>query len=76
MVATRRVVGPSSSGLPWKGTGGGRTTHHRSQRTAIDAARTKVRQSGGGEVTIQGEDGKFREGLTIPKGNDPHPPKG
>lgn len=49
---------------------------HDTQAAAIARAREVVRNLGGGEVTIQGEGGQFREGRTIPPGNDPFPPKG
>lgn len=31
--------------------------------------------SGGGEVRIQGRDGRFRDSDTVAPGNDPYPPK-
>lgn len=46
------------------------------QKEAIDAARQNLRNSGGGELTIKGEDGRFREKDTVTPGNDPCPPKG
>ncbi len=49
---------------------------HNTQREAEDAAREHLRNHGGGELTIQGTDGKFRQKDTIPPGNDPYPPKG
>ena len=49
---------------------------HRTQREAIDAARNHLRNQGGGEVTIQGEDGKLRAKDTIAPGRDPFPPRG
>jgi len=52
------------------------TSVHPTQRDAIDAAKQDVARQGGGEVTIQGRDGKFRDKDTVPPGNDPHPPKG
>lgn len=45
------------------------------QGEAIDDAKRMLRNSGGGEVTIQGRDGKFRDKDTVPPGNDPYPPK-
>lgn len=45
------------------------------QKEAIDAARQNLRNSGGGELTIQGRDGRIREKDTVPPGNDPYPPK-
>ncbi len=49
---------------------------HETQRAAIDAARGNLRNQGGGEVTIQGRDGKFRDKDTIAPGNDSFPPRG
>lgn len=46
------------------------------QREAEAAAREHLRNQGGGELTIQGTDGKFRQKDTVPHGNDPYPPKG
>ncbi|OHD16958.1 MAG: hypothetical protein A2Y38_05945 [Spirochaetes bacterium GWB1_59_5] len=45
------------------------------QKEAIEAARQNLRNSGGGELTIQGRDGRIREKDTVPPGNDPCPPK-
>lgn len=46
------------------------------QRDAIDRAREIVGNLGGGEVRIQGRDGRFRDSDTVPPGNDPFPPRG
>jgi hypothetical protein len=76
MAANRRVVGPSSrSGLPWQTTGGQRTTYHRTQQNAEKAGRTDLRRNGGGELTTQNRQGRFRDSDTVPPGRDPHPPK-
>ncbi len=48
---------------------------HGTQAEAIDAARGIVRNAGGGEVRIQGRNGRFRDSDTVAPGNDPHPPK-
>jgi hypothetical protein len=45
------------------------------QKEAIDSARRHSKNSGGGEVTIMGEDGKIKDKITVPPGNDPFPPK-
>jgi hypothetical protein len=45
------------------------------QREAAKAARQNLQNSGGGELTIQGENGRFRDKDTIVPGNDPCPPK-
>ena len=49
---------------------------HETQRAAIDAARGNLRNQGGGEVTIQGRDGRFRDKDTIAPGHDSFPPRG
>jgi hypothetical protein len=46
------------------------------QREAIEAGRRNLRNAGGGELAIQGENGRFRDKLTIAPGNDPFPPQG
>lgn len=49
---------------------------HDTQKEAIKAAREMLHNTGGGELTIAGVDGKFRQKNTITPGNDPFPPKG
>ena len=48
---------------------------HATQREAEIRAKEIVSGLGGGEVTIQGRDGRFRDSDTVPPGNDPSPPK-
>ncbi|MDX9973786.1 MAG: DUF2188 domain-containing protein [FCB group bacterium] len=48
---------------------------HNTQKEAEEAAKTIVGNLGGGEVRIQGEDGKWRDSDTVAPGNDPNPPK-
>lgn len=48
---------------------------YKTQREAEDASRTRLRNSGGGELITKGRDGKIRSKDTIPPGHDPHPPK-
>lgn len=48
---------------------------HRTQREAEDSARGMLRRQGGGELTTQGRDGRFRSKDTIPPGKDPFPPQ-
>jgi hypothetical protein len=48
---------------------------YNTQAEAERAAKTIVTNNGGGEVRIQGRDGRFRDSDTVPPGNDPHPPK-
>lgn len=52
------------------------TSLHLTQYEAINAARNDLRNSGGGELIIHGEDGKIREKDTIAPGNDPRDIKG
>jgi hypothetical protein len=44
---------------------------HDKQKDAITAAKELLRKQGGGELTVQGEDGKIRMKDTIAPGNDP-----
>lgn len=48
---------------------------HNTQREAEQAAKEMLKNSGGGELTTKGRDGKIRSKDTIKPGNDPHPPK-
>ncbi|MCI0334002.1 MAG: DUF2188 domain-containing protein [Planctomycetes bacterium] len=48
---------------------------HETQRDAEQAAREMLKKQGGGELTVQGLDGRFRSKDTIPPGNDPNPPR-
>lgn len=48
---------------------------HGTQRHAEQAAKQEVRDLGGGEVRIQGRDGRWRDSDTAPPGNDPNPPR-
>ena len=45
------------------------------QKEAIDFAKRVVHDAGGGEVRIQGRDGRFRDSDTVAPGNDPYPPR-
>lgn len=49
---------------------------HDTQGQAAQAAREQLRNSGGGELKIKGEDGKIRAKDTIPPARDPFPPRG
>jgi hypothetical protein len=44
------------------------------QAEAERAAKEIVTGLGGGEVRIQGQDGKWRDSDTVPPGHDPFPP--
>ena len=48
---------------------------HTTQKDAENAAKDMLKNQGGGELTIQGVNGRFRSKDTIPPGNDPNPPK-
>jgi len=48
---------------------------HDTQKKAADEAKTMLQNSGGGELSIKGMDGKIRSKDTVPPGNDPNPPK-
>ncbi|MEX0803262.1 MAG: DUF2188 domain-containing protein [Candidatus Binatia bacterium] len=48
---------------------------HDTQRDAEQRAKEIVGNLGGGEVRIQGRDGRWRDSDTVPPGNDPNPPR-
>lgn len=48
---------------------------HRKQSNAEQQAKVTVRSIGGGEVRIQGRDGRWRDSNTVAPGNDPFPPR-
>ena len=48
---------------------------HDTQREAEGRAKEIVSHLGGGEVRIQGLDGRWRDSDTVPPGNDPFPPR-
>ena len=45
------------------------------QAAAEADAKRMTRAAGGGEVTTQGRDGRFRSKDTVAPGNDPNPPR-
>ena len=45
------------------------------QQEAVQWAKNFARNHGGGEVRIQGRDGRWRDSDTVPPGNDPFPPR-
>ena len=56
--------------------GGSRASSlHATQAQAQAAAQQMLQNSGGGELTIKGRDGKIRSKDTVAPGNDPNPPK-
>lgn len=48
---------------------------HKKQGTAVEAASKMLRDQGGGELTIIGENRRIRSKDTIAPGHDPYPPK-
>ena len=70
-----RYVTKHRAGWAVKAPGGKRASSvHSTQREAERAAKQTVRSLGGGEVRIQGGDGRWRDSDTVPPGNDPNPP--
>lgn len=51
------------------------SSSHRTQRDAENAARTMLKNQGGGELTTKGLDGIIRSKDTIAPGRDPCPPR-
>ena len=49
--------------------------HTDKQKEAEDRAKDYAANSGGGEVRIQGRNGRIRDSDTVPPANDPYPPK-
>jgi len=48
---------------------------HKTQKEAEKAAKSMLRNQGGGELITSGRNGRIRSKDTIPPGNDPFPPK-
>ncbi len=48
---------------------------HNKQSSAEHQAKVTVRGLGGGEVRIQGRDGRWRDSDTVAPGGDPYPPR-
>ena len=73
-----RIVSPRPDGK-WANLRHDRTrasSLHDTQADAIAAAKRMLTNQGGGELSIQGQDGKVRQKDTVGGGNDPNPPKG
>jgi len=49
--------------------------HSGSQSVAETEAKRLAGNTGGGEVRIQGTDGRFRDSDTVPPAHDPFPPR-
>lgn len=76
-MTNRRVVGPHPDG-GWqvKAPNAERaSSRHETQGEAVNRAREILGNEGGGELTIQGRDGRIRDSDTVAPGNDPNPPK-
>jgi hypothetical protein len=70
-----RFVSPRPNGWADQRVGSERATRiYPTQQEAIDAARSTLRQTGGGELNIQGEDRRIRQKDTVPPARDPFPP--
>ena len=70
-----RYVTIHPEGFAVKSPGGKRASSvHRTQREAEKAAKKIVQNLGGGEVRIQGKNGRWRDSDTVPPGKDPNPP--
>lgn len=73
----RLIVGPDGHG-GWKVTrpgAAGPSATGSTQQAMIDQARRMLRSDGGGELTIQGRNGRFRDSDTVAPGRDPNPPR-
>jgi hypothetical protein len=68
----RVTVGPKAGGV-WQVSG--QSHAYRTQAEAVKAARAELTGSGGGELVIQGRDGKVREQNTVGR-TDPRISKG
>ena len=66
MAANSRIVGPRKDRSGWQNVNpDGGTTYHNTQENAAEQARKELRASGGGELIIQGEDGRIRAKDTV-----------
>ena len=73
----RRNVTPSGDGR-WAVQRPGATrasSIHDTQQGAVDRARAALNNTGGGELTIHGRDGRIRDSDTVGGGGDPFPPR-
>ena len=52
------------------------SSFHDTQKGAANAGRRMLKNQGGGELTIKGMNGRFRDKDTVAPGKDPYPPKG
>ncbi len=71
-----RYVVKHKEGWAVKSAGAGRASSvHGTQKAAEAAAKQTVGNLGGGEVRVQGRDGRWRDSDTVAPGNDPFPPR-
>ena len=76
MAKKDRFVVKHPDGWAVKGAGAQRASGvYKTQAEAESAAKRTVSNIGGGEVRIQGRDGKWRDSDTVSPGNDPCPPR-
>ncbi len=72
-----RIVSPRPDGT-WankRADAGKASSIHPTQQEAVEAARRNLSNQGGGELSVQGRDGRIRSKDTIAPGNDPLPPR-
>jgi hypothetical protein len=75
-MANYNVVNNPNGGWDAKRDNAKRSSYHTdTQREAEAVAKRYSGNSGGGEVRIQGRDGRFRDSDTVPPACDPFPPK-
>jgi Uncharacterized protein conserved in bacteria (DUF2188) len=73
----RRIVGPHPSGA-WQVRANRASRASAVTRTKVQAlrrARQILKNSGGGELTIQNEHGRIIDSDTVAPGRDPYPPR-
>jgi hypothetical protein len=71
----RRTVGPHPDGWQVKASDAERASVvTRTKAEALNRAREILRNSGGGELTIQDREGRIIDSDTVAPGNDPMPP--
>ena len=72
----RHVVPNPAGGWDVKKPGANRASAHTDTKAAAERrAREIVRNAGGGEIVRHGLDGRIQDSDTIPRGNDPFPPR-
>ena len=73
----KRTVTPHSAGWSVDKPGASRASSvHDTQGAAIDAARSTLKNSGGGELAVKGRNGVVRTQDTVAPGNDPRRSRG